>query len=58
MKPAIKAILHIGSASAHTCSEFPEYCASKGGLLAYTKNAALRAAKYGAVCNSLFSMMK
>lgn len=53
MQPAIKAILHIGSASAHTGSEFPEYCASKGGLLAYTKNAALRAAKFGAVCNSL-----
>lgn len=52
-QPEIKAILHIGSASAHTGSEFPEYCASKGGILAYTKNAALRAAKLGAVCNSL-----
>ena len=53
MQPAIKAVLHIGSASAHTGSEFPEYCASKGGLLAYTKNVALRIAKYGATCNSL-----
>ena len=53
MQPKIKAVLHIGSASAHTGSEFPEYCASKGGLLAYTKNAALRIAKYGATCNSL-----
>lgn len=53
MQPNIKSILHIGSASAHTGSEFPEYCASKGGLLAYTKNAALRAAKFGATCNSL-----
>ena len=53
MQPAIKAVLHIGSASAHTGSEFPEYCASKGGLLAYTKNAALRLAQYGATCNSL-----
>lgn len=49
----IKAILNIGSASAHTGSEFPEYCASKGGVLAYTKNVAMRVAKFGAVCNSL-----
>lgn len=49
----IKAILNIGSASAHTGAEFPEYCASKGGVLAYTKNAAMRVAKFGAVCNSL-----
>lgn len=49
----IHSILHIGSASAHTGAEFPEYCASKGGILAYTKNAAMRVAKYGATCNSL-----
>ena len=49
----IKSILSIGSASAHTGSEFPEYCASKGGILAYTKNVAMRVAKYGATCNSL-----
>lgn len=49
----IKSILNIGSASAHTGAEFPEYCASKGGILAYTKNVALRVAKYGATCNSL-----
>ena len=49
----IKAILNIGSASAHTGAEFPEYCASKGGVLAYTKNVDIRIAKYGAVCNSL-----
>lgn len=49
----ICSILNIGSASAHTGSEFPEYCASKGGLLAYTKNVALRVAEYGATCNSL-----
>ncbi len=40
----IKFILNIGSASAHTGSEFPEYCASKGGVLAYTKNVAMRVA--------------
>ena len=49
----IKSILNIGSASAHTGAEFPEYCASKGGILAYTKNVALRVAEYGATCNSL-----
>ena len=49
----IKSILNIGSASAHTGSEFPEYCASKGGVVAYTKNVALRVAKFGATCNSL-----
>lgn len=51
--PGIRSILMVGSASAHTGSEFPAYAASKGGLLAYTKNIALRVAKYGAVCNSL-----
>lgn len=49
----IRSILHIGSASAHTGAEFPEYCASKGGVLAYTKNVAMRAAAFGATCNSL-----
>ena len=49
----IKSILNIGSASAHTGSEFPEYCASKGGVLAYTKNVAMRIAAFGATCNSL-----
>lgn len=49
----IKSILNIGSASAHTGAEFPEYCASKGGVLAYTKNVALRVAEFGATCNSL-----
>lgn len=49
----IKSILNIGSASAHTGAEFPEYCASKGGVLAYTKNVAMRVAQFGATCNSL-----
>ena len=49
----IKSVLNIGSASAHTGAEFPEYCASKGGVLAYTKNVAMRVAQYGATCNSL-----
>lgn len=49
----IRSILNIGSASAHTGAEFPEYCASKGGILAYTKNVAIRIAEYKATCNSL-----
>ena len=53
VQPCIKSILNIGSASAHTGSEFPEYCASKGGVVAYTKNVALRVAQFGATCNSL-----
>ena len=53
IQPSIKSVLNIGSASGHTGSEFPEYCASKGGVLAYTKNVAMRVARYGATCNSL-----
>ncbi len=53
VQPKIRSILNIGSASGHSGSEFPEYCASKGGVIAYTKNVALRVAPYGAVCNSL-----
>lgn len=53
VQPAIRSILNIGSASGHTGAEFPEYCASKGGVLAYTKNVAMRVAPYGATCNSL-----
>lgn len=49
----IHSILNIGSASAHTGAEFPEYCASKAGVIAYTKNVALRVAPYNATCNSL-----
>ena len=53
LQSKIKSVLNIGSASAHTGAEFPEYCASKGGVLAYTKNVAMRVAQYGATCNSL-----
>lgn len=53
VQPKIKSVLNIGSASGHTGAEFPEYCASKGGVLAYTKNVAMRVAQYGAICNSL-----
>ncbi len=51
--PGIRSIIMIGSASGHTGSEFPEYAASKGGVLAYTKNVAMRIAPYQATCNSL-----
>ena len=53
VQPKIKSILNIGSASGHTGAEFPEYCASKGGVIAYTKNVAMRVAEYGATANSL-----
>jgi NAD(P)-dependent dehydrogenase (short-subunit alcohol dehydrogenase family) len=53
VQKGIKSILNIGSASAHTGSEFPEYCASKGGVISYTKNVALRVASFNATCNSL-----
>lgn len=53
IRPGIRSILNIGSASGHTGAEFPEYCASKGGVIAYTKNVALRVAQFGATCNSL-----
>lgn len=50
--PSIVSVVNVGSASAHTGSEFPEYAASKGGLATYTKNVALRLAP-NATCNSI-----
>lgn len=52
-QPAIKSVLFIASASASTGAEFPEYAASKGGMVAYMKNTALRVAPFGATSNSL-----
>lgn len=49
----IKSIVFIASASATTGAEFPEYVASKGGMIAYMKNVALRIAEYGATSNSI-----
>ena len=49
----IKSVLFIASASASTGAEFPEYAASKGGVVAYMKNTASRLARYGATANSL-----
>lgn len=53
VQPHIKAIVNVASTSAHNGAEFPMYSASKGGVLAYTKNVALRVAQYGATCNSI-----
>ena len=49
----VKSVLFIASASAQTGSEFPCYAASKGGVVAYMKNTALRLAKSGGTANSL-----
>ena len=51
--PEIKSIVFIASSSASTGSEFPEYAASKGGVVSYMKNVALRISKYGATSNSI-----
>lgn len=49
----IKAVLFNASASAHSGFEFPEYVASKAGLLGYMKNVASRLAPLGATANSI-----
>ena len=53
VKKGIKSVLFIASASARTGSEFPEFAAAKGGVVAYMKNTAMRLAPLGATCNSL-----
>lgn len=53
IQPKIKSVVFIASASASTGSEFPEYVASKGGIVSYMKNVALRLAPKGATSNSL-----
>ena len=50
--PRIRSVVNVGSASGHTGSEFPEYAASKGGIISYTKNVAGRLAPQ-ATCNSV-----
>ncbi len=49
----IKSVLFIASSSGRTGSEFPMYAASKGGVIAYMKNVAIRIAKYKATSNSI-----
>lgn len=53
LQPNIKSILNLASVSAHNGAEFPEYTASKGGVLSYTIWTAKQVANYGATCNSL-----
>ncbi|SHN57119.1 3-oxoacyl-[acyl-carrier protein] reductase [Butyrivibrio hungatei DSM 14810] len=50
---AICSVLFMASSSASNGAEFPEYAASKGGVVTYMKNTALRLAKYGATSNSI-----
>ena len=52
-QPSIKSVVTIASSSGRNGAEFPMYSASKGGVIAYTKNVALRLAKYGATANSI-----
>ncbi len=49
----IKSVLFIVSSSASSGAEFPLYVASKGGILAYMKNVAIRLGKYKATSNSI-----
>lgn len=49
----IKSVVFMASSSASNGSEFPLYAASKGGVVSYMKNTALRLAKYSAACNSI-----
>ena len=50
----IKSILNQASVSAHNGAEFPEYAASKGGVLSYTRAIAKYVGHmYHATCNSI-----
>lgn len=53
VREGIKSIVMVASASAHTGLEFPEYSASKGGVITYMRNVARRISLYGATCNSI-----
>ena len=50
---SLKSIVFIASASATSGAEFPEYAASKGGVVAYMKNVAMRLAPKGVIVNSI-----
>ena len=51
--PGLRSILFIASASARNGAEFPQYVASKAGLVGYMKNLALSVSKRGITCNSI-----
>ncbi len=53
VRRGIQSVLFVASASASTGAEFPEYAASKGGVVSYMKNVALRIAEWGATANSV-----
>lgn len=50
---SLRSILFIASASARNGAEFPQYVASKAGLVGYMKNLSLRVSKRGVTCNSI-----
>ena len=50
---ALASVLFNASASAVTGQEFPEYVASKSGLLGYMRNCAIRLAPRGVTCNAI-----
>ena len=49
----LRSVLFIASASARNGAEFPNYCASKAGIVAYMKNLALSLSGRGVLCNSI-----
>ena len=51
--PALRSVLFTASASAISGQEFPEYAASKAGLVGYMKNVAIRLAPRGVTVNAL-----
>lgn len=51
--PALRSILFNASSSAVSGQEFPEYAASKAGLLGYMKNVAIRLAPRGVTVNAI-----
>lgn len=51
--PTLRSVLFIASASARNGAEFPQYVASKAGLVGYMKNLALQLAPRGVTCNSI-----
>ena len=53
VREGIKSIVFITSASSRNGAEFPEYVASKGGVVSYMKNVATRIARYNATCNGI-----
>lgn len=50
---SLKSILFNASVSAHTGFEFPEYVASKGGMISYMKHIASKLAPKGVIVNSI-----